>query len=192
MIGNIIPPAFPAGYIPPEIITGDTDKLVIGGEIESFMGQTSSYFGTSDDSYEFPSGTKITISQMKNIVTTKVIGRNGTVKEMTGMGDWDINIEFMIYASLYGSGILSPGDSVDIGITEIESILKKLKNLKKIWEKNGTLPVYQEKLNALGIEYIVLERMDLNDPESQWMQPVKIRAKSDTIHDIENHKDKTQ
>lgn len=51
MIGGITPPAFPAGYIPPEIITGDTDRLVIGLDFAN--------------EYEFPSATKIKASQEK-------------------------------------------------------------------------------------------------------------------------------
>lgn len=186
MIGNIVPPALPGGYIPPEIITGDTDRLVISAKKQT-LGAWSKNF--TSDGYEFPSGTAISLRREKTINMTKVGGRQGTIKEMSGLDDWEINISFDIYASLYGAGIAgveSVGGTIKGFKLEIESMIKKLKNLKSIWEQEKSLYVYQYKLNSMGIEMMILKRLEIPDPNSQWSQEVKILAYSDTEYDIEN------
>lgn len=186
MIGNILPPVLPAGYIPPEIITGDTDRLFISSKKQSFSAWSKNF---ASDGYEFPSGTQIALRRQKVISKTRIGGRLGTIKELSGMEDWEINITFNLYASLYGAGILSV-EKIKLGSQnfsfQIESMMKKLKNLKEIWEEEKSLYVYHNKLNSLGIEMLVLERMEILDPISQWVQEVKILAYSDTEYDIEN------
>lgn len=105
------------------------------------------------------------------------------------MDDWNITISFDIYASLYGAGILSQ-EKIKLGTQnfnfQIESMIQKLRNLKEIWEEEKSLYVYQNKLNSLGIEMLVLQRLEIPDSDSQWSQEVKIIAYSDTEYDIEN------
>lgn len=157
---------FPAGYIPPEFITGDTDKLIIGS---GFLSE-----------YEFPSGTKITLRRSKIIVKTKITGMVGTVKELSGYDDWNITIEFPLLAAIYGAGFFAPPPN-----PLIETMIQKLKNLKELWEKNETLYLTHSGLNALGIKHVVLESFSLPNAEIQYKQPVSIVALSDEEYDLD-------
>ncbi|AYV56125.1 DUF6046 domain-containing protein [Leptospira kmetyi] len=166
MIGGITPPAAPAGYIPPEIITGDTDRLVIGLDLSS--------------EYEFPSGTKIRASQEKKIEVTAIPGGKGTVKELTGFGDWSITIEFTLLAATYGAGILAaPSNPL------VKSMIQKIRELKKFWETNETLYLNHSMLNALGIKNVVCKSFDLPDGPIQYSQSITLTFLSDEEYDLD-------
>lgn len=168
MIGGITPPAFPAGYIPPEIITGDTDRLFIGSDNVS--------------EFEFPSGTRISLRQEKNIVITNVVGMKGSVKELTGMDDWNITIEFNIYASTYGAGLLAAPEN-----PLVKTMIQKMKELKKVWEEKESLYLTHFMLNALGIKNIVMKSFQIPDAPFQYKQNITIVALSDEEYDLESN-----
>jgi len=44
------------------------------------------------DEFEFPVATIVDFSRKKNIVSSNTIGSQGSVKEIMGLGDWEINI----------------------------------------------------------------------------------------------------
>ncbi len=79
----------------------------------------------------------------KEIVVTKVRGRNNTVKEFISNGDWVVNV----------SGIIANTDNT--------FPLEQLKQLNKVFSYQGSLRVVNEKLNALGIHEIVITYPDL-------------------------------
>ncbi|MCE9499763.1 MAG: DUF6046 domain-containing protein [Leptospira sp.] len=152
----------PAGYIPPQLITGDADPLFLGeSEITG---------------YEFPSGTKISLSQEKIITATKINGRKGTIKEMSGFDDWQITIEFPLLAATY---------SISLGPL-VESMIRKLKNLKKLWLDPDSIPVLNEKMNALGIKYLVIKKFEIPDAPIQYNQPVKLTCLSDEEYNLDS------
>ncbi|RHX92012.1 DUF6046 domain-containing protein [Leptospira stimsonii] len=166
MIGGITPPALPAGYIPPEIITGDTDRLIIGAD--------------SLSEYEFPSATKIKVSQDKKIELTSIPGGKGTVKELTGYGDWRITVDFTILAAVYGAGLLAaPSNPL------VKTMIQKIRELKKLWESNETLYLNHSMLNALGIKNVVCETFSLPDGPIQFSQEVNITFLSDEEYDLD-------
>ncbi|EMJ92205.1 DUF6046 domain-containing protein [Leptospira alstonii] len=166
MIGGITPPAFPAGYIPPEIITGDTDRLVIGLDFAN--------------EYEFPSATKIKASQEKKIEVTAIPGGRGSIKELSGYGDWSISVEFTLLAATYGAGILAaPSNPL------VKSMIQKIKELKKIWETNETLYLNHSMLNALGIKNVVCKSFDLPSEPIQYSQTITLTFLSDEEYDLD-------
>lgn len=167
MIGGITPPAFPAGYIPPEIITGDTDRLIIGSDFFS--------------EFEFPSGSKISLRQEKNIVITNVAGMKGSVKELTGFDDWNITIEFNIYASVYGAGLLAAPEN-----PLVKTMIQKLKEVKKVWEETETLYLTHFMLNAMGIKNVVMKSLQIPDAPYQYKQNIIMVALSDEEYDLDN------
>jgi hypothetical protein len=167
MIGGITPPAFPAGYIPPEIITGDTDRLIIGSDFFS--------------EFEFPSGTRISLRQEKNMVITNVVGMKGSVKELTGFDDWNITIEFNIYASVYGAGLLSAPEN-----PLVKTMIQKLKEIKKLWEEVETLYLTHFMLNSLGIKNVVMKSLQIPDAPYQYKQNIIMVVLSDEEYDLDS------
>lgn len=148
-----MPAAFPAGYISPEFLVGDTDRLTLGDEL----------FG-----YEFPSATKISLRQEKIITATKINGRKGTIKEMSGFDDWQIRIEFTLLAATYS-----------FSLPLLQSMLSKLKELRSLWIDQTSLPVINDRLNALKIKNVVLKTFELPDSGIQYNQPIILTALSD-------------
>lgn len=118
--------------------------------------------------YEFPPDIRVDLRQSKVFSSTKIAGRVGTIKEVSGFDDWQINIRFMFTSPAYS-----------LAIPLMDSMLTKLKDLKKVWEKESILSVTNDRLQKLGIEYLFLKEIDLPDGESYWLQPVVIQALSD-------------
>ncbi|UPY79878.1 DUF6046 domain-containing protein (plasmid) [Leptospira weilii] len=166
MIGGITPPIAPAGYIPPEIITGDTDRLVISPGILS--------------DFEFPSGTKITLRKEKRIILTAIPGGSGTVKELTGQDDWTITIEFSLLAAVYGAGFLAaPSNPL------IKTMIQQIKEIKRIWENTDSIGLTHSLLNALGINNVVCKSIQLSNAIIQYSQPITFVFLSDNDIDLD-------
>lgn len=140
-----------------EVIPGGPILSITVGDLDPFM------IGT----YRCPRGTHITAKQEKIISYTKIQGAKGTVKQMSGFNDWQINISF-IYIAIAQTFVL----------LEIADIINQ-------WKKTRSIPIIQTKLNALGIDSIVLNNIDFPD-EDRWHElPVNITAVSDSEIDLE-------
>lgn len=104
-----------------------------------------------------------TVTQDKNIVMTKVSGRNGTVKEYIGLDDFSIEIEGMIF----GSNTNYPGLDVS--------------NLVNMLNSNQTLQVNSWFLKQFGITDMVIKKYSLPQVEGEIsQQKFSIDALSDT------------
>ena len=142
----MIPEAFPAGYS--AVIVPEQDSLSIGG-------------------YEFPSGTKVSVSQTRRMTKTVINGRKGSIKEEAGFDDWQVRISF----SLLSDGYLFSATG--------ESMLNQLKKIKRLWQKEGALEVTNLRMNSLGIKKLVLESFRLPDNPNYYQQAIEISALSD-------------
>ena len=104
----------------------------------------------------------LTISQSKNIATTQIQGRNGTVKEYIGMGDYNISIQGIIT----GTNGVYPIDAVS--------------NLKKILVASVPLAVNSWYLQNLDIDSVVVNDFTLNQVAGGYSyQPFVITCLSD-------------
>jgi hypothetical protein len=119
--------------------------------------------------YKVPIESKVLVSQEKNISTTKINGMNGTIKEMSGMDDWRISIEYIYIPA----------------IAKQTMVMKELQLLKKIWQVAGSLKVFNAKLNLLGIKKLVLTRFELPVTDRDFELNVRIDALSDADIDLE-------
>ena len=100
--------------------------------------------------------------QSKNIIKTKITGRDGEIKEYIGMNDWAITIS---------SVVDMPPD---------EAPLDFLDAFLQLLSAQVTIPVKNYYLNALGISNIVIEDVDLGQAEGGYSsQPIRITACSD-------------
>ncbi|WP_017852029.1 DUF6046 domain-containing protein [Leptospira interrogans serovar Szwajizak] len=166
MIGGITPPVAPAGYIPPDIITGDTDRLALS---PGFLAD-----------FEFPSGTKIISRREKRIVLTSIPGGSGTVKELTGHDDWTITVEFKLLAAVYGAGLLAaPSNPL------IKTMIQQIKEIKRIYENSEAIILTHSQLNALGIKNVVIKSIQLSNAEIQYNQPITFVMLSDNDIDLD-------
>jgi hypothetical protein len=88
----------------------------------------------------------LTIDRPKNIVRTRVQGRDGDVNEFIGLGDYNISIR----------GVLV-NENILVRPTE------KLTDLLNISNHAGAVAVASGLLNLLGVESIVIDRLEINE-----------------------------
>lgn len=155
--------------------------------VEEPVGQ--SYLGTPViDNLEFPQGSytdqdgnvidygavvvdtvTFSVSRVKNIVKTKIQGRNGTVKEYVSDGDYEITCR----------GIISNRDNV--------LPLNQARDLTKVFEVPQQIPIVSEYLNDLfEIFDVVIEQWDMPQVEGKRNEvPFSFTAVSDVPLDFE-------
>lgn len=120
----------------------------------------------------------IEVSQTKNIVTTAIQGRNGTVKEFVSDGDFAITLTGVIVGRNEGNEV------VDIGNVYPDDDVKKLVIICKVPD---ILTLTSKFLNdVFGINEVVIT--DYNIPQREAtrdMQPFQINMLSDVPIDLE-------
>lgn len=110
------------------------------------------------------------VSRERRIVSTAMVGRDGTVKEYINEGDWALN--FVV-------GV----QPVDAGGIADEYPVEELKKLKKYLDEKRSLRVQSAFLDVFGISRIVIKNFSVVQTTDQNYQGVSISAVSD--EDIE-------
>lgn len=131
----------------------------------SFKG--GSYTDVNGNIYNFPTITFdtviLTVSQHKNIVTTEIQGRPGTVKEYIGLGDYQIGIKLIIT----GANGTYPRDQVSA--------------LRQMLIAPLSIEVTSWYLQMLGISYLTISSFDIDQAVGGYSyQAVSISAFSDS------------
>jgi len=109
------------------------------------------------------------VAQTKNIVTTQVQGRNGTIKEYISDGDYALNIKGLLVSNVNGQ----------FPYTQYQELLKALKCNTEIQVESWILR------ELWGIEYIVIQNYDiLQEVGKQTTVPFEIQAFSDRPTEI--------
>jgi hypothetical protein len=109
------------------------------------------------------------VGQTKNIVTTQVQGRNGTIKEYISDGDFAINIK----------GLLVSNTNNQFPYTAYEELLKALYCNTEIEIESWILT------ELYGIKYIVIQNFEiLQEVGKQTTVPFEIQALSDRPTEI--------
>jgi hypothetical protein len=110
----------------------------------------------------------ITVNQSKNITKTDIQGRDGTVKEYIGMGDYVITI----------NGIIT-GNNGHYPIDEV-------KDLKKMLDANIAISVVSWYLQNLDVSLIVITDFEIPQEMGGYSyQKFSISALSDTPQEIQ-------
>lgn len=115
------------------------------------------------------------ISRSKNIVTTQMVGRNGTVKEYINDGDYQVNIAVGIQA-------------VRDGVAVDEYPSEGLRTLRSFLDSNEPLGVHSEFLKIFDITSLVVKEFSLTQDTASNYQEVSISCISDeeyNIHSVE-------
>lgn len=113
----------------------------------------------------------VAVSQTKNIVTTQMVGMNGTVKEYINDGDYSVNI-------VVGVAAVKDGVIVD------EYPVEGLRELRKFLEGNEALSVHSEFLDVFDINSIVVKSFSVSQDTASNYQAVSITAVSDEEYNI--------
>lgn len=113
----------------------------------------------------------VAISRSKNIVTTQMVGMNGTIKEYINDGDYNLNI-------VVGVAAVKDGVIVD------EYPSEGLRNLRTFLDDNEALNVHSEFLDVFDISSIVISSFSVSQDTASNYQSVSISAISDEEYDI--------
>lgn len=119
-----------------------------------------------------PHATVAELSRAKNIVTTQLQGRNGTVKEYISMGDWQISLRGFI---IDYENDLYPEEDV--------------RRMNDIFEKDKALKINSKLLSLIGVTRIVVTDIKFPSMEGfQNVQPFELTLLSDEpiVLEVEN------
>ena len=111
------------------------------------------------------------VSRERRIVSTALVGRNGTVKEYVNDGDWTINI-------------IAGLQAIRDGIVADEWPADELKQLLELLDVKDAIEVHGEFLDTFGIGKIVVKSHSVQQATESNYQTVNISAVSDDDYDI--------
>lgn len=106
------------------------------------------------------------VSRERRIVSTALVGRDGTVKEYINEGDWAVNIVGGVQA-------------IENGRIADEYPAEALRELRKYLEDKEALRVHSEFLDVFGITRLVIKNFSVTQTTEQNYQAVSISAVSD-------------
>ena len=113
----------------------------------------------------------VSVSQQKQIVTTQVVGRRGTIKEYISDGDYAVSISVGI-------------QPVENGVIVDEYPIEGVRELRKFLTEAGSLRVQSEFLDLWNIKRIVVKSFSATQGTATNMQVVEISAESDEEYNI--------
>ena len=111
------------------------------------------------------------VSREKRVVTTALVGRDGTVKEYINDGDWQVNIVVGVQAT-------------ENGAIADEYPSEGLKTLRKFLDEKGALKVASEFFKVFDITKIVIKSYSATQATEANYQSVSISAVSDEGYEI--------
>lgn len=167
-MSNLPPPQALASFAPtPRINAGwfvDTYELAFGDPLELRSVQDSSVY------FRFPSHTSVTLHQKKITSSTAINGRNGTIKEISGIDDWEVEIETEILTVAYSTSSIS--------------LLSNIRKVLSLFRDQGKVSVLNDRLSSCGIEYLMIQDIDLPD-NMYHSQKIRIKALSDHDYNMD-------
>lgn len=111
------------------------------------------------------------VSRERRIVSTALVGRDGTVKEYINEGDWAVNIVVGL-------------QSIDAGHIADEYPADELRELRKYLDEKNSLRAHSAFLDVFGITRIVVKSYSVTQTTEQNYQAVEISAVSDEDYEI--------
>ena len=117
----------------------------------------------------------ISLNQEKNIITTSLQGKNGTVKEYISNGDYNITINAAL------SNYKEMEDSYE---ASLEYPKEKIEALQEILNLPETLEVQSDFLTMFNIKSAVIKSFDLQQETHSNRQSINIQMLSDESYEI--------
>lgn len=125
----------------------------------------------------------ITVNQEKNIVTTPMQGRDGTVKEYISDGDFTISVDAAVSSYVIDQkGQSDFNDSHAYPLSQLEDMIAILKI-------KDTLEVQSDFLTLFGINNVVVKSYGLVQETHSNRQAFNIQMLSDTPYEIKMQED---
>lgn len=125
----------------------------------------------------------ITVNQEKNIVTTPLQGRDGTVKEYVSDGDYTIAVEAGVSSYVIDQKTQSDNnDSHAYPLSQLEDIID-------IFKIKDTLAVHSDFLTLFGITNVVIKSYGMVQETHSNRQGFTIQMLSDTPYEIKMQQD---
>ena len=113
----------------------------------------------------------VSVSQQKQIVTTQVVGRRGTVKECISDGDYAVNISVGI-------------QPIEDGTIKDEYPIDGVRELRKFLTESESLRVQSTFLDLWEITRIVVKSFNATQATASNYQQVQITADSDEEYNV--------
>ncbi|MDB0602641.1 DUF6046 domain-containing protein [Tenacibaculum maritimum] len=120
----------------------------------------------------------LTVSQEKNIITTPLQGRDGTVKEFISKGDYNISADLAV--SNYNKS--ESEDSSDESSFQYPREL--LEKLVKLLNVDDTIIVDSDFLTVFGVKSVVVQSYNLQQETHSNRQSLQIQMLSDEPYEI--------
>jgi hypothetical protein len=121
----------------------------------------------------------ITVSQERNIVTTVLQGRDGTVKEYISDGDYSIEVS---------AAILPDGDNSDGGFMRVEDRypLSELGDFLALLKEKEALEAQSDFLTLFGISSVVVKSYSVAQETHSNRQAFTLSLVSDQAYEIKS------
>lgn len=113
----------------------------------------------------------VSVSRKKNIVTTQLVGMDGTVKEYVNADDYSIKIAVGVQA-------------VKDGVFVDEYPTEGIKELRKFFDLNEPIMVSSEFLKIFEIDRLVITDFAVNQTTESNYQPITLSALSDAEYNV--------
>lgn len=129
----------------------------------------------------------MSVTQERNIVTTPLQGRDGTIKEFISNGDYVITVDAGVMEGQ--KQIDNEDDEVSFQIPGSTYPEEELKRLKNILTLPKAIEVYSEFLLVFGITSVVVKSFSLVQETHSNRQSIQIQMLSDTPYEIKTIKE---
>lgn len=155
-------------------------------DLENRQWLTSLQVATGDQTFIF-NEVVISITQERNIVTTPLQGRDGTIKEFISNGDYVINVD---------AGIMSVENAPNNEDQEVSFEVPKnnypeaeLRKLKEVLLVQKSIALQSDFLDLFGIKAAVVKSFNLSQETHSNRQSIQISMLSDKPYEIKEIKE---
>lgn len=131
---------------------------------------------TTAELWYLPEATVVSFDRFKHIVKTIVTGKDGTVKELIGLSDWEITFKGFIinYKKKTALNNLKPVKQ------EHNYPREYRKQMNEVFGVNQNMTIYSRLANDLNIRKVVIERLSFPAMEGyDNVQPYELTCSSD-------------
>lgn len=123
----------------------------------------------------------ISVNMEKNIVTTPLQGRDGTIKEYISDGDYNISVEAGISRSEMDS---AHNSEIEVD-NDMEYPLEELRTFQEFLNSKENIGVQSDFLNLFGVTSVVIKSYSFEQETHSNRQSVSIQMLSDLPYEIQ-------
>ncbi len=120
----------------------------------------------------------LTVTQEKNIVTTPLQGRDGTIKEFISKGDYNISAEIAV------SNYQKADNDEETDQSSFKYPKEELEKLVKLLNVDETIIVDSDFLNVFGVKSAVVQSYNLQQETHSNRQSLQLQMLSDEPYEI--------